>query len=228
MPCHPSAACRRSRPDRCASVTIGSVAPSRCCTGDKRTACGWRLGIQNRDCRSGGVSGSHGKSQTPTLRKFVKLLASRLLHLRYCLEVAMIVLMATKILPGETGRGNSFRVPVSRRRTPINAKHGAPPYSRARRATPGQRVSETGDTEYSWNYTECCSCRPHVYSYFLLNNIFVNLLDVKLYVSLCPPERAKRPNSYLLEKTCTSSRAVSIVKNSPPISASRAIASQSI
>ena len=143
MPCHPSAACRRSRPDKCASVTIGSVAPSRCCTGDRRTTCGCRLGIQNRDCRSGGVSGSQGKSQTPSLRECFQLVCGRLLHAGNGMEVAMIILMATKILPSEAGGRNSFRVPVSRRRTPINAKHGAPPYSRTRKARPDRECPKS-------------------------------------------------------------------------------------
>ena len=35
----------------------------------------------------------------------------------------MIVIIATKILPGEAGGGNNFRMLISRRRTPIDFEH---------------------------------------------------------------------------------------------------------
>lgn len=131
-PCQPSTACRRSTPSRRASVTMGSVAPSRCSTGFSSTARGWSEGIQNSACLSGSFSGSQGKSQPPTLGKFVQALRRKVFDVGDVLESAMIVVVASEIFPGEAGGGNVFRILIRRRRTPIDAsKHGVTPLFRA-------------------------------------------------------------------------------------------------
>ena len=41
-------------------------------------------------------------------------------------EIAMIVIIATKILPRESGGGNNLRMLISRRRAPIDVEHIVP------------------------------------------------------------------------------------------------------
>lgn len=111
---------------------MGSVAPSRCSTGFSSTARGWSEGIQNSACLSGSFSGSQGKSQPPTLGKFVQALRRKVFDVGDVLESAMIVVVASEIFPGEAGGGNVFRILIRRRRTPIDAsKHGVTPLFRA-------------------------------------------------------------------------------------------------
>jgi hypothetical protein len=41
-------------------------------------------------------------------------------------EIAMIVIIATKILPGETRGGYNYGMLISRRRAPIDVEHAVP------------------------------------------------------------------------------------------------------
>jgi len=50
-------------------------------------------------------------------------------------EIAMIVIIATKILPRESGGGNNLRMLISRRRAPIDVEHIVPSHLATVRST---------------------------------------------------------------------------------------------
>src|SRR3546814_7265349 len=81
-------------------------------------------GDQNKVRLSGDVSGSLGKSQPPSQREPFQLRPAGLSGQGNGLEIVAIIVIATKIFPGEAGGGQMLGVPVSRRSTPVDAKHG--------------------------------------------------------------------------------------------------------
>src|SRR3546814_5605383 len=66
------------------------------------------------------------------------------------LEIVAIIVIATKIFPGEAGGGQMLGVPVSRRSTPVDAKHGVTSEYRAAQDRPGSEACEISGTG--------CSC----------------------------------------------------------------------
>ena len=148
---------------------MGSVAPSRCSTGFSSTARGWSEGIQNSACLSGSFSGSQGKSQPPTLGKFVQALRRKVLDVGDILERAMIIIVASEIFPGEAGGGNMFSILIRRRRTPIDAsKHGVTPLFRATRH-PDSELSRYRPREVAGRFRYVERCRRSLLVISILN-----------------------------------------------------------
>src|SRR5690606_35327409 len=87
---------------------------------------------------SGGLSGSLGKSHTPTLDERLQMSGSRLLTCRQRTVFQTVFVVAAKVFPGETGGGQIPGVPISRRSTPIDAEHGASSLCRAGRRCPNK------------------------------------------------------------------------------------------
>src|SRR3546814_10678583 len=65
------------------------------------------------------------------------------------LEIVAIIVIATKIFPGEAGGGQMLGVPVSRRSTPVDAKHGVTSEYRAAQDRPGSEACEIRSEEHT-------------------------------------------------------------------------------
>src|SRR3546814_8707413 len=101
----------------------------------------------NKGRLSGDVSGSLGKSQPPSQREPFQLRPAGLSGQGNGLEIVAIIVIATKIFPGEAGGGQMLGVPVSRRSTPVDAKHGVTSEYRAAPDRPGSEACEISRSE---------------------------------------------------------------------------------
>ena len=125
-----------------------------------------------------------------------------------------------QIFPSETSGRDVLCMPVCRRRSPIDAEHGGTSPSRdagQRPAKRGSRITENIEPAQS-RYLE------------RLTRSFFGVFSLATAGALELPARMSTDRQsciHLLENTWTSPCAVSIVNRSPPVSASRAIPSQS-
>jgi len=136
------------------------------------------------------------------------------------LAVPTIFVVAAQIFPSETSGRDMLCVPVCRRRSPIDAEHGVTSPSRDAGQRPAKRGSRiTGNIEAAQSrYLE------------RLTRSFFGVFSLATAGTFEMPARMSTDRQscfHPLENTCTSPCAVSMVNRSPPISASRAIASQS-
>lgn len=172
------------------------------------------------DCRSCGASGSHGKSQTPAMPECFEVAGGPPSGQCDGLAVLTIFIVAAQVFPSETSGRDVLCMPVCRRRSPIDAEHGVTSPSRDAGQRPAKRGSRiTGNIEAAQSrYLD-----PLTRSFF---GDF-SLATAGAFEMPARMSTDRQSRSYLLENTWTSPRAVSMVNRSPPISASRAIPSQS-